>query len=91
MKTTHTRKCIIPRGELVGADRRFRYKAFWCLTPREQQEVQRSYPHKAAGIPDEAYAYPIRKNGSLANASRSLMWTYEHTKRRVAKHRASRS
>lgn len=88
-RSVHTRKCIIPRDELVGADRRYRYKAYWCMTPREQEAARRSYPHKAAGIPDDAYAYPIRKDGSPANAKRALLWTYAHTRRRVAKHRAN--
>ena len=81
------RKCIIPAGESFG-DRRFRYKAWWCMTPAERSAASGRYPHNTPGIPDSAYAYPINKDGKLASARRTLLWSLAHTKRRVAKHRS---
>lgn len=72
--------CILPRGSTFG-DRRYRYKNFWCLSVEEKRQVKQRYPHKVAGIPDGAYAYPIDKMGRLAKgrASRTLIWSHRHT------------
>lgn len=84
------KRCIIPKGVTFG-DRRFRYKAFWCMTPAEQAAARARYPHTAPGIPDSAYAYPIDKDGKAPSgrASRTLLWRIDHVKKQVGKHRAA--
>lgn len=82
------RRCVIPKGASFG-DRRFRYKAFWCLSPDEKAAVRGRYPHSAPGIPDSAYAYPIDSRGRIARARRTPLWSRAHTVRRVGKHRAA--
>lgn len=76
------RKCILARGESFG-DRRYRYKNWWCLTSSEKSTVRGRYPHSTPGIPDAAYAYPIKANGKLASASRTLIWGLKRVKRKV--------
>lgn len=78
--------CIIAKGVSFG-DRRYRYKAYHCMTAAEREKVRGMYPHKTKGIPDAAYAYPINKAGKIAKASRTLLWSYEHTKRKTARYR----
>jgi len=87
LKTMHSRKCVMSGREVLG-DNRYRYKAWWCMSPAERHAAAARYPHSAPGIPDSAYAYPIRENGKPASARRALLWTYAHTKRRVAKYQA---
>lgn len=84
-KSLLSNKCIMTGDEVFG-DRRYRYKAWRCMTEREREVVGR-YPHHAKGIPDSAYAYPITRDGKPANARRALLWKYDHVKRRVAKAR----
>lgn len=81
------KECVIPKGKSFG-DRRFRYKNFWCLSSREKEQVRGQYPHKTPGIPDSAFAYPINKNGEIAHASRTLVWSLAHVKRKVGAARA---
>jgi hypothetical protein len=85
----HKNKCVFAKGETFG-DRRYRYKAWWCMTPAERSAAAKRYPHNTPGIPDSAYAYPIDKSGKppRGRASRTLLWSYEHVKRKVGKHRA---
>ena len=77
-------KCILAKGETFG-DRRYRYKNWWCLSADEKRVVGRSYPSRTAGIPDSAYAYPIKADGRLAHASRTLIWGRRHVRRKVAR------
>ena len=86
-KALHSRKCVMSGREALG-DHRYRYKAWWCMSPTDRRAAAARYPHNTPGIPDSAYAYPIKKDGRPASARRTLLWTYTHTKRRVAKHRA---
>ena len=76
-KLVHKNKCIFEPGETFGS-KRYRYKAWWCMSPAERSRAAGRYPHKARGIPDSAYAYPIKKDGSPARAERTLLWSYEH-------------
>lgn len=90
-KSTLGNRCVFPKGGPAGfGDRRYRYKAWWCMTPDERRHASNRYPHSTPGIPDSAYAYPIATDGKApkGRAQRVLMWTYAHTKKRVAKARA---
>jgi len=86
-RALHVNKCIMTGSEAMG-DRRYRYKAWHCMTPDERRHASQRYVYNTPGIPDSAFAYPIKKDGTPAGARRTLLWTYDHTKRRVAKYRA---
>jgi hypothetical protein len=89
--------CLIPRGALVGADRRYTYVAWRCLPRQLKFDVSARYPYSTQGIPDSAYAYPFKqedasavvrgegflRGAKIANGRRALMWGLARTKRKV--------
>jgi hypothetical protein len=89
-KALLSKKCVMSADDVFG-DRRYRYKAWWCLSPLERKAVSSRYPYNTPGIPDSAFAYPVTKDGKLPKgrgAHRALLWSYGHVKKRVAKHKA---
>jgi len=58
------------RGELPGADRRYRYRPFKALVPADQRSVDGEYPHKLAHIADTQYFYPVKNSGRMARGRR---------------------
>jgi hypothetical protein len=63
------------RVKPAGANSRYDYVPFEKLTRADQQLARESYPHKTEHLPDEAYLYPIKKNGRLAD--RAARWISE--------------
>ena len=59
-----------------SGDMRFQYVPFHKLSLEDQAKARAAYPYKTCGgkynFIDEHYLYPVKKNGRLAKASRSL-------------------
>jgi hypothetical protein len=93
----HPATCLIPKGKLVGADRRYTYVAWRCLPRQLKFDISARYPYSAQGIPDSAYAYPFKesdaravvrgegflRNAKIANGRRALLWGLARTQRKV--------
>lgn len=78
-------KCVLGKGELPEADRRYKYKQYYCLSSSEKERARNAYTHNAPGIPASAYAYPIDATGQLARGrvKRALVWGYKRVKRKA--------
>jgi len=55
---------------------RYKYVPFHQLSPEMQRQARAAYPHTSTGamydFEDEHYYYPVKKDGTLARASRYL-------------------
>jgi len=60
----------------VGGDQRYQYVPFYKLSPQAQEQARRAYPNKSPGakydFKAEHFFYPVKRDGSLANARRGL-------------------
>ena len=63
-------------AQLLATNQKFKYVPFHALSSSDQSTARRMYPHKSVGgkydFRDEHYYYPVKKDGSLASASRLL-------------------
>ncbi len=64
----------------VVGDMRFKYVPFHALAPAEQVKARAQYPNVACGakynfVP-EHYFYPVKRDGTLAKATRCLAIPY---------------
>jgi len=63
-------------GGAIGGDRRYKYVPFHALNRQAQARARSLYPNKRTSAKydfrDEHYLYPVKKDGSLAFANRSL-------------------
>jgi len=63
-------------SEPIAVNSRYQYVPFYKLSPQAQAQARSAYPNKSPGakydFKAEHYFYPIKRDGSLANATRSL-------------------
>lgn len=58
------------RRRVPGGDRRYKYVPFDELLIGDQGTARAMYPYVTKHLPHEEYMYPVKKNGSIARASR---------------------